>query len=173
MRLRFGRILSAARALLICEHGRCAVAHSIHAALRDTRGAAAVEFALFLPVLTAFMFPVADLGMQAYAEMQLQTAVQSGARYAVMHGWNTSGIQAAVANATAWTSISVAAPVKACGCAGGTAVTAATCGDVCPNGAPAGTYVTVSASLPFTPIFPYPAVGESRTLNAQSTVRIR
>jgi Flp pilus assembly protein TadG len=173
MRLQFGSILPAVRAMLIQECGHGAMARSIRAALRDTRGAAAVEFALVLPVLTAFLFPVTDLGMQGYAEMQLQTAVQSGAHYAVMHGWKSSEIQAAVTNATAWTSISVAAPVKACGCAGGTAVTPATCGDVCPNGAPAGTYVTVSASLPFTPIFPYEAIGASRTLNAQSTVRIR
>jgi Flp pilus assembly protein TadG len=173
MRLRFDRIFSVARAMLGQERGRGAVAPWMRAALRDTRGAAAVEFALVLPVLTAFMFPVADLGMQAYAEMQLQTAVQSGARYAVMHGWQSSAIQAAVTNATAWTSIAVAAPVKACGCAAGMSVTPATCGDVCPNGEAAGTYVTVSASLPFTPIFPYQAIGASRTLNAQSTVRIR
>jgi Flp pilus assembly protein TadG len=173
MRLDLSRIVSVARAALMRARACGAMAQSLGAALRDTRGAAAVEFALVLPVLTVFLLPVADLGMQAYAEMQLQTAVQSGARYAVMHGWSTSGIQSAVTNATAWTSLSVAAPVKACGCASGTSVAPATCGDVCANGEAAGTYVTVSASLPFTPIFPYQAIGASRTLNAQSTVRIR
>jgi Flp pilus assembly protein TadG len=135
---------------------------------------AAVEFAVVLPLLASFLVPMADLGYRAYVDMQVQTAVQAGAHYALLHGWQSTQIQTAITNATTWSSISASpAPAKSCGCASGTSVAAAGCSDTCANGQPAGTYVTVSAQSPFQPIFPFPTVGVAGTISAQAMVRIR
>jgi hypothetical protein len=60
-----------------------------------------------------------------------------------------------------------------CGCPNGSAVTMASCSSTCSNGEIAGYYVVVNAQLPYTPKLPYSALGDSVTLTAQSTVRIR
>lgn len=142
--------------------------------LGDTRGVAAIEFAFVLPMLTAFIVPIADLGYRAYINLQVQTAVQAGAHYALIYGWNSAKIATAVTNATNWSGIGASpAPAKSCGCPNGTVIVVAACGDTCPDGNSAGTYVTVSAQTDFQPIIPMPVVGVAGTISAQATVRVQ
>jgi Flp pilus assembly protein TadG len=143
-------------------------------ALRNSRGAAAVEFALIAPMLVIFLAPIADLGMQTYASQQVEIAAQAGARYAILKGYDSVAIQNAVTNATAFTTITATpAPSTSCGCPSGTAIATANCGDPCPNGASAGNYVTVSAQMAFTPLFPIPVIGQPSTLSSQAVVRVQ
>jgi Flp pilus assembly protein TadG len=143
-------------------------------ALRDSRGAAAVEFALIAPMLVGFLAPIADIGMRTYAAMQVEIAAQAGARYALLNGFNSSAIQSAVTNATGFTTISASpAPSSSCGCPSGNAIATATCGASCANGETAGTYVTVNAQMTFQPLFPLPVVGQSATLSSQALVRVQ
>jgi len=52
---------------------------SVLAYARDGRGAAAVEFAVVLPLLTLPLLNVVDLGVYAYQRMQLENAALTGA----------------------------------------------------------------------------------------------
>jgi Flp pilus assembly protein TadG len=140
----------------------------------QTDGAAAIEFAIIGPMLIAIMVPLIDLGLGFYQKMQVEDAAQAGAQYAMAHGWNSAAIQNAVSVATALSTITASpAPAQSCGCPSGSSVTTVDCGAKCDSGRLAGTYVTVSAQAVYTTLIPYPGIGNSVTLAAQSTARIR
>ena len=141
--------------------------------LRATEGSAAMEFGLVAPMLAAILLPVIDIGIGFYQRMQVQDAAQAGAQYAMTHGWNSTAIQNAVTSATTLSISASPAPVRSCGCPGTASVVSAACGSTCTDGHPAGTYVTVSAQALYTTLVPYPALGSSVTLSAQSTARIQ
>jgi Flp pilus assembly protein TadG len=144
------------------------------AALLDAcEGNAVIEFSIAAPVLAVILVPLIDIGMAVYQQMQVQDAAQAGAQYAMAHGWNSSSIQSAVMSATALSVSASPAPSKTCGCPDGSSVSAATCGSTCSDGQKAGTYVTVGAQATYTPLFPYPTMGNSVTLSAQTTARIQ
>jgi Flp pilus assembly protein TadG len=144
------------------------------AAFFDAReGNAVVEFSIAAPVLAVIFVPLIDIGMAVYQKMQVQDAAQAGAQYAMAHGWNSSSIQAAVTSATALSVTASPEPSKSCGCPDGSSVSAAACGSTCSDGQKAGTYVTVGAQVTYTPLLPYPAMGTSVTLSAQTTARIQ
>jgi Flp pilus assembly protein TadG len=142
--------------------------------LRDRSGVAAIEFALAAPILVAAFVGIADVGMGIYKQMQLVNAVQAGARYAMINGWNSAQIQNAVTSATDLTAVSATpAPTTSCGCPSNATIIAATCGSTCASSAAAGTYVTVNAQFAYTPVIPFVGFGGAVTLVAQSTVRIQ
>lgn len=137
-------------------------------------GTASVEFALLAPVLVFLLIGIFDYGKAAYEAMQVQDAAQAGAEYALRYGWNSGNIENAVTSTT--TSISVSAtpaPTQSCGCVSGTSIVSASCGSACSGGGTAGTYVTVSAQAPYSPILSYPGISLPSTLTAQTTVRIQ
>lgn len=145
---------------------------------KDVAGASAVEFALVLPILVGLLIPVIDLGFGFYAKMRVQNSAQAGAEYAIIHGWNSganvTAIESAVTNATTLASVAASpAPSQACGCASGTSIAPIDCTATCPSGATPGSYVTVSAQATYAPLIPYPVIGDSVTLSAQSTVRVQ
>lgn len=145
---------------------------------RNSRGTSAVEFALVLPILVGMLVPTADLGMGFYAQMRVQNAAQAGAQYAIVHGWNNganiAAIENAVTSATTLAAIQASpAPTQACGCAGGSSIAPIDCSSTCPSGATPGSYVTVNAQVPYAPLIPYPLIGSSITLTAQSVVRVQ
>ena len=148
----------------------------LSAIARAKRGTSAVEFALSAPILVGLLVPVADLGMAYSDKIMVQQAAQAGAQYAALHPWH-SGAATEIANAvTSATTLPVAAtpaPRQICGCPSGSAVTEVTCGSTCSNSEIAGYYVLVSAQLPYTPVLPYSALGNSVILTAETTVRIR
>jgi Flp pilus assembly protein TadG len=137
-------------------------------------GVAAIEFALFAPILMVLFLCTVDLGLGFYRKMQVQNASQAGAQYAVLNGYKSSGITAAVTNATKFTDIAATpAPSQSCGCPSTTGIVAATCGSLCTSGSQAGTYVVVSAQATYTTLFPYPIIPNSFPFAVQSTVRIK
>jgi len=137
-------------------------------------GAAAVEFALALPFLAAALLPMIDIGMAGFQQTKIDDAAQAGTAYALEHGWDSAAIQTAVTNSTDLAGVSVSpAPVNFCGCPNGSAVASATCGSTCSNGLSAGSYVTVSAQVTFTPLVPYSGYGSSVVLKGSATVRIQ
>ena len=150
------------------------LSHNLVRLLRGEHGAGAVEFAIGATLLAGLLIPLIDLGMGFYQKMQVQDAAQAGAQYALAHGWNSTAIENAVTSATALASISASpAPTRNCGCPQGTSVTSSTCGGTCAGGQSVGTYVTVSAQATYTPLIPYPVIGQSMALTAQATVRIQ
>jgi Flp pilus assembly protein TadG len=60
--------------------------------LRDERGAAAVEFALVVPVLLLLVFGMIDFGRLLFTRNNLQSAVREGARVAAARPNPTDGV---------------------------------------------------------------------------------
>ncbi len=154
------------------------VLHKTVQTWKDVTGASAVEFALVLPILLGMLIPLVDLGFGFYAQMRVQNSAQAGAQYAIIHGWNNgvniTAIESAVSNATTLASVTASpAPSQACGCASGTSIAPIDCNSTCPDGATPGSYVTVNAQASYSPLIPYPIMGNSVTLSAQSTVRVQ
>src|SRR6516165_2344597 len=116
----------------------------------DDRDVTAVEFALIAPILVLMAISIADLGFGLYRAMQVQNAAQTGAEYAMAHGYDSTAISNAVVSGTTFTAIGATpAPSQYCGCATNTGVTAAVCTALCPSGAVPGHYVQVSAQATY------------------------
>ncbi|GLR85113.1 TadE/TadG family type IV pilus assembly protein [Bradyrhizobium iriomotense] len=143
-------------------------------AARDTRGAAAIEFGIMVPLLSLMVVSVADIGLAVYRKMQVEEAAQAGAQYAIARGFDTSGISSAVTSATNSTAITASpGPVQFCGCPTSGGVSSVGCGTVCTGGAQAGTYATVSAQATYYTLINYQIVAATYTYNAQSTARLQ
>jgi Flp pilus assembly protein TadG len=137
-----------------------------------TAGAASIELAIIAPVVVLALICTFDLGLGIYRSMQVESAAQAGAEYAIARGYSVDGVTRAVASATSFTGIAAnPAPLQFCGCAAASGVTAVTCGQTCPDGTAAGTYVTVSAQGTYNTFLPYPMFPNAYTFAAQSTVR--
>jgi Flp pilus assembly protein TadG len=154
--------------------------HFIHARLRALlsarheaiAGTASIELAIIAPVLVLALICTFDLGFGIYRSMQVESAAQAGAEYAIARGYSVDGVTKAVANATSFTGVAAnPAPFQFCGCASAAGVTSVTCGQSCPDGTAAGTYVTVSAQGIYNTFLPYPMFPNTYTFAAQSTVR--
>jgi hypothetical protein len=112
--------------------------------------------------------------MGVYYKMQVEDAAQAGVQYTIMHGFDSSGIANAVANATSNSGISsLPAPTQFCGCATSAGITTTDCTATCPNGNAAGNYVTVSAQGTYTTMVDYTIVSSSFAFTAQSTARLK
>jgi Flp pilus assembly protein TadG len=147
---------------------------SLRPMARSEHGVSAVEFALGGTMIMGLLSPVIDLGLAFQQQDEIQLAAQAGAQYALHNGWNSSGVSGAVTSATSLSGVSASpAPSEGCGCPSGTAITSAVCGSTCNDGEKAGTYVTVNAQAPYTPVVPFSLLGSGTTLSAQAIVRIQ
>lgn len=142
---------------------------------RGVSGVAAIELALVAPILVLMLVASFDLGLGLYRDMQVQTAAQAGAQYAIEHGYtSSSAIANAVTSATSYSGVSASpAPSRFCGCVSNGAISNVTCTSVCADGTSPGTYVRASSKATYTTILPYPTIPNSFTLTSQSTVRIQ
>lgn len=147
---------------------------NLRRALRNRRGAVALEFGLLIPVLSTIAVGVTDLSIGFARKMAVQAAAEAGAQYAALHGYSSGAITTAITSATNLAGISATpAPSQSCGCASGTSITAATCGSTCASGQKAATYVTSSAQYTYTMILNYPGLSNPVTLSAATTIRIQ
>lgn len=143
-------------------------------AVRDTRGVAAIEFGIMIPLLSLMVVSVTDIGLAVYRKMQVENAAQAGAQYAIARGFDTAGITNAVTSATNSTAITaLPEPVQFCGCPTSAGVSPVSCGTVCVGGAQAGTYAKVSAQATYYTLFDYQIVAATYTYNVQSTARLQ
>ena len=141
---------------------------------KDVAGTAAIEFVFVIPFLLLGAIGCFDYSIGIYRQMQVESAAQAGAQYAVLHGYDSYLISHAVTGATSYTAVTASpAPTQYCGCASGTAVVAATCGSPCANGVDAGTYVTVSASATYATLVSYPGIAANFPLVGRATVRLQ
>ena len=62
------------------------------------KGQDLIEFAIILPVLAVMIFGIIDLGRAAYYFSALQNAAREGARYAIVHPEDTTGVVNLVKN---------------------------------------------------------------------------
>jgi Flp pilus assembly protein TadG len=148
-------------------------------------GNALIEFAIIAPLLIVMCVYVADFGFYIYRQTELQHATQTGAQYAIEHGYNSTSISSAVTNDANDSSFTITTtPSEFCGCPSSTGVTqtaAGACayGSTCSGGAVAGSYVTVSTKATYNTIAPVSGklftitVPSSYSLKGSATVRIQ
>jgi Flp pilus assembly protein TadG len=146
---------------------------------RGESGTAAIEFALFLPVLLILLTGTVELGFSAYEAMQVNNAVEAGALYAAKNGYNAASVTSAVTNASVLPAglsalTATPAPSEFCGCPTATGITklgSLPCSATACSGSPAGTYVQVNASLNHTTIISN-SLGLPTTFTATAVIRI-
>lgn len=114
-----------------------------HSDCRES-GAAAVEFALVLPVLLLVLFGIIDFGRLYFTQITLTDAAREGVRVLALEGASGSGYTSAQAVADAKSRVQDAAA----GVDGTVTVTTGTCTD--------GQPVTVTATTDFSFLTPLP-----------------
>lgn len=158
------------------SHGRllCSMTRRMSAAVHDRRGVAAIEFGIMIPLLSLMVVSVTDIGLALYRKMQVENAAQAGAQYAIVRGFDETGVTGAVTAATNSTTITASPkPYQFCGCPTSAGVSTVSCGAICPSGAQAGTYAMVSAQGTFYTLVNYQIVAATYTYSAQSTARLQ
>lgn len=90
------------------------------------KGIAAVEFALLSPVLLLLIMGTADTGLSLIRKLQIQSAAQAGAQYAVTHGFSVSSISGIVTG-TSPLILADPQPRQFCGCASATGLAEVAC----------------------------------------------
>jgi Flp pilus assembly pilin Flp len=136
---------------------------------RDEAGVSAVEFAMAAALIMApLLLGASELGRRAWVKTQFENATQAGVDYAMIKGcasattcgFTADGIQNAVQTASALGgAVTVAAPAGCggayfCyGCPGTSGVALSSTSGNCGSGGTSGTYVGLSASYTYTPLF--------------------
>ena len=141
----------------------------------SSRGVAAVEFALTLPLLMALLGGVADWGAYYYVQNCISTAVASGAAYAMATDQSTGSVTAANIESamtgaaqqmlpSSYTFTPNATTPTLCYCpittttSGSTVptttLTSATCGSACSAGGTATKYTQLTLSTTYSPVMP-------------------
>lgn len=148
---------------------------------RETSGAAAAEFAMFVLILAPLLLNLGDIGYYAYVRMQVENAAQAGAQAAWANCVNKPATSASCPNlstavtsavtstslgsAVSWTNSSTmftgSAPQGVdtyCPSSAGSTnaivySNAASCSSTTSTGAPPGTYARIDVSYPYQPLF--------------------
>jgi hypothetical protein len=140
----------------------------------ETRGTAALEFGLAMPLLLALVIGLTEVGMVSYEAMQVKDAAEAGVIYASQHPSDLTGIQNAVTNATGTAGITASpAPTGFCGCPGASGIAIGDCIVACASGSAQGQYVRVNASLTHSKIVALPGMPDPLVLTGVSTLRVK
>lgn len=122
----------------------------------DRSGAALVEFALIAPLMIALLGGATDLGGAISQSLRVENAARTGAQYITRMPSDPAGAQTAALNTLSGVSgAAVPLPVMVCQCpSAGSATGGAvvSCTSTCATGMEQ--YFTVTATAPFSPIFP-------------------
>ena len=139
---------------------------------RESRGAAAVEFALLVPIFLVIVFGVVDFGLMLYSKTVITNAAREGARRASLSGDLDATI---LATTTAIGSLPGAAPSVVSTCLTGAKPPVTCTGWGTPNvAAPSGGTVKVTVAYTYswlTPIKNFvPGLSGSTSLSSNSTM---
>jgi Flp pilus assembly protein TadG len=117
--------------------------------LRDSAGNVAIEFTLALPVLCLLFVGLIDLGRYGLQQSSMLEGARQGAQYGMLAPSDSANINTTAENATGLAGVTATNTVF-CECVSGTSVS---CTTICAaTGFSPKTYVTVTASKPFTSI---------------------
>lgn len=123
---------------------------AIARAARSRRGAAAVEFALLLPLFVTIIFGIFDYGLAMFRKMELVAAARSGAQMAILNPTDTTAITSAtISSAETDISSSDVSTSTSCECQDGTTDGLSGCTGTCNDGSDTRTILTVSISEDF------------------------
>jgi Flp pilus assembly protein TadG len=147
----------------------------------DRHGVATIELAIILPVVTVLMLGALDLGILVHREMDLRQAARAGAQYALQDATDHDAIRRTAIDALGPQSNApqaTATVTTACECptSPGDLATATTVGCGTPTCAATGknpaTYVTVTVSQAYAPLFGSWGVVGARTMTANAILRV-
>jgi Flp pilus assembly protein TadG len=134
---------------------RCADARS---------GAAAVEFAIVLPILAALLIGVIQYGGMIIANEQMHNSVSSGAIYVMRGGTSSTAIHDVAVSAWANKPTDAAITVtQVCTCAG----VAGTCSSLCADGTYPQSSTTISATGTYAGLWGNTSMSSSQTVRTQ------
>ncbi len=158
---------------------------------RDARGVAAVEFALFVPLLGLVVTCLSDASIAYHAKMQVSEAVDAGVQYALLNGQSISGSPTAfdqnlqtfvaqIGNLQA-SAVQIAynnnLSATQCYCVTGATATFSgpfTCGSTCSGSSmTAGKFVSITATYTYHPIFAADRFFTGGPLTETSLVRLQ
>ena len=132
--------------------------------LSCTRGASAVEFAVFAPMLCIGLLAMVDAGRAVAARMELDRNVRAGAQAAMSLNNDAAAIRAIVLAAAGAPSGLTAAVTKSCQCA----AQAVACTAPCASGEPPSVFFDIEASAPHAGM-----IRGERTVASATRVQIR
>ncbi len=152
--------------------------NSLGSLWHNTRGVAAIEFAIMTSLLFIPFLGGVEVGYAAFQAMQVQSAAEAGALYASKNGFDPTDISLAVRNASAATEVTaVPAPSEFYGCPTNSGITPL--GTVpplpppnCADGTSPGTYVQINATMTRVSLIPNSLLGLPPTFSAKSIVRL-
>jgi Flp pilus assembly protein TadG len=135
--------------------------------LRNSDGAAAVEFGLIAPIVAAVLVGVAITGGTILAYNKMRQAISSGAQYALAVDDDAQAIEDVVIAAWDLPAGATVDVVQACYCADAP-TTVTDCQVNCADNDYPQQFITISASRPYTNFG-----GQTTTLNASQRIRTR
>lgn len=134
-----------------------------------------VEAALVLPFLVLLLAGAIDFGRAYYIDVELKAAAHAGALYGSQYPSDTNGITAAAkSNAPDLSSdatFSVATPTLGCECSDHSSVTSPCSSLPSCTGSSVVYFVSVTTSITYKPLLPWPGIPSSSTLS--ETVEMR
>lgn len=146
--------------------------------LAQRRGASAVEFGIFAPIILLMLAGLVDFSMYIGDRLELEQAVRAGGQYALRNPGNSTAIANAVVAATNLpiTTADVTVGTPYCECL--TGVTNVCTGDVaytpCADGLAPAEYLTVTANTTYDAMFiDLPVLAANMSISQQLVLRVR
>lgn len=148
--------------------------------LHGQAGLALVEFAIVVPVLILLLVGLIEIGRFAYLGILVGNAARAGVQYgaaSLVRAKDTTGMQNAALNDgqnVAGLTASSPAPTNFCECYNGSTAASISCSvTTCPlSGYHRNVYVQVTTQGTFTPLFHYPGLPMSFSVNRTATMRV-
>jgi len=142
-----------------------------------TRGVAAVEFALVVPMALVLFGGVIDTGLLLWTKNRLAGAVSAASHYSVLAGIAvvTTKVSGILTGSSGLPGVTASVTGPTCRCPSGTPATfaSATCGVTCANGDLAASFLTISASYTYVPVMPAYSKIVSTALTETALVRLQ
>ena len=150
--------------------------NSKHAPRRKSqRGASIVEMAFALPFLLLLLIGVIDMGRAYYLSIEVANAALAGAKYGVQNSGDTvAHIQTAATNDASDVPGISATATLGCECSNDASTDQSPCPSTPPScsGNTLVQYVKVTTTATYSPLFPWPALPTSFTLNGNAKLRL-
>lgn len=142
--------------------------------LREESGQSLIEFALLMPMFILIMVGATDFARFAYASIEISNAARAGVQYGAQSyitALDSAGMQQAAINDGPDVSALQATATNFCKCTDGTSITCANSDTTCLAPARVIQYVRVNTTATLNPLFNYPGLPKSLTLNGQTSMR--
>jgi Flp pilus assembly protein TadG len=143
---------------------------SLRRVVRDSRGSSVVETAIILPVLLLLLAVAVDLGRAFTAAIVTTSAAHAGAIYGSQHPTDVAGmVAAAKLDAGTWVTVLPTAQYG-CQCSDGSSAVASCASEPsCPFNSVY--YIQLNTSTLYTPLLPYPGLGNGIQLHGKARIR--